>query len=319
MNAQLVPNLGGQRAGISAYQFLKIGAGARGIGMGESFTAVANDVTALYWNPAGLTQFADNQAVFAHTEYVVDIKHEFAGVAYHLTPTDIVGVSLTSLHMDDMEITTETQPKGTGRYFSFGDVALGLSYGRTMTDQFSFGLTVKYIEETLDILKMRGVLFDIGTFYWTGIGSTRFAVVVSNFGADVAPSGEVKLYNDSAVTSFQSFSPPTQFKFGIAWDPIEMDGQKVTTSLELNHPNDNAENIRLGVEYNWNQWLSLRGGVKRTIGEPLLGEDKTSANDITLGFGVTAPSTLASLTFDYAYANFNELGSVHRLSLRVGF
>ncbi|MBI3195657.1 MAG: PorV/PorQ family protein [Ignavibacteriae bacterium] len=319
MDAQLVPNLGGQRAGISAFQFLKIGAGARGVALGESFTAIANDVSALYWNPAGLTQFGDNQAVFAHTEYVVDIKHEFAGVAYHVTSTDVVGVSLTSLHMDDMEITTETQPKGTGRYFSFGDVALGLSYGRTMTDQFSFGLTVKYVEETLDILKMRGVLVDIGTYYWTGIGSTRFAVVVSNFGADVAPKGEVTLYNDSTVTSFQSFSPPTQFKFGIAWDPIEMEGQKITTSLELNHPNDNSENVRLGVEYNWNQWLSLRAGVKRTIGEPLLGRDKTSANDVTVGFGVTAPSTLASLTFDYAFANFNELGSVHRISLRVGF
>ncbi|MBI3189071.1 MAG: PorV/PorQ family protein, partial [Ignavibacteriales bacterium] len=165
MNAQLVPNLGGQRAGISAFQFLKIGSGARAVALGETFTAIANDASALYWNPAGLTQFAENQAIFAHTEYVVDIKHEFAGVAYHLTPADVIGASVISLHMDDMEITDETNPKGTGRYFAFGDVAVGLSYGRTMTDQFSFGLTVKYVEETLDILKMRGVLVDIGTFY----------------------------------------------------------------------------------------------------------------------------------------------------------
>ena len=65
---QLVPNLGGQRAGISAFQFLKLGVGGRGVAMGESFVAVANDASALYWNPAGLVQFTDNQAIASHTE-----------------------------------------------------------------------------------------------------------------------------------------------------------------------------------------------------------------------------------------------------------
>ncbi|TAK66352.1 MAG: PorV/PorQ family protein [Bacteroidetes bacterium] len=316
---ELVPPLGEQRAGISVFQFLKIGVGARAVAMGETFTAVANDASALYWNPAGLAQFSENQVMFSHTEYVMDIKHEFAGAVYHLTPSDVVGVSVFGLHMDDMKVTTESQPLGTGEYFTVGDVALGLSYARAMTDQFSFGVTVKYIEETLADLKMRSVLVDLGTYYWTGISSTRFAVVVSNFGADAAPSGTATLYDGTEVSTFQSFSPPTQFKFGIAWDPLDSEGDKVTTSLELNHPNDNAENVHVGVEYRWNEWLALRAGVKRTIGEPLLGEDKTSANDITLGFGVTAPTPLSKITFDYAYANFNLLGSVHRLSLSAGF
>ena len=78
--------------------------------------------------------------------------------------------SLISLRTDDMEITTETQPFGTGTYFSFGDVAVALSYARKMTDQFSFGVTARYVEETLDILKMRGILFDLGTYYFKPIG-----------------------------------------------------------------------------------------------------------------------------------------------------
>src|SRR5512146_1434764 len=105
VEAQLVPNLGGQRTGISAFQFLKLGVGARGVAMGESFVAIANDASALYWNPAGLVQFTDNQALVSHTEYVADIKHDFLGVAYHLSETDAVGASFTSLHMKDMEIT----------------------------------------------------------------------------------------------------------------------------------------------------------------------------------------------------------------------
>jgi hypothetical protein len=318
-HAQLIPNLGGQRAGISAFQFLKIGVGARAVGLGETFVAIANDASALYWNPAGLTQFTNQQLIVAHTEYVVDIKHEFLGAVYHMSTNDAVGFSLTSLHTDEMQVTTETQPFGTGRYFKYADLAVGLTYSKKMTDQFSFGVTLKYVEETLDVLKMRGLVADIGTYYWTGLGTSRFAVVVSNFGSDVSPTGEVTEYSGDKVNSFQSFSPPTQFKIGFAMEPFELEHQRVTTSLELNHPNDNAENVHLGIEYQWEKWLCLRAGVKRTIGERLFGRDNTSSNDVTLGFGVVAPVSYADIMVDYAYANFNTLGSVHRISVGISF
>ena len=317
---QLIPNLGGQRAGISAFQFLKIGVGARPVALGETFVAIANDASALFWNPAGLVQFDQNRVLVAHTEYVVDIKHEFLGTAYHLSSNDAVGVSVSSLHMDEMPVTTETQPFGTGRYFSFGDVAVGLSYSKRMTDQFSFGVTFRYVEETLDLLKMRGIVTDLGTFYMTGLGSSRFAVVVSNFGADVTPSGEVpQTYGSGTISSFQSFSPPTQFKLGFAMEPMETENQRVTTSIELNHPNDNAENVHIGIEYQWEKWLWLRTGVKRTIGERLFGVDNAGSNDFTAGFGVAIPTGVSDIRVDYAYANFNALGGVHRISLELSY
>ena len=314
-HAQLVPNLGGQRAGISAFQFLKLGVGGRGIAMGESFVAVANDASALYWNPAGLVQFSDNQAIAAHTEYVVDIKHEFFGVVYHLSEQDAVGASFTALHMKAMEITTEAQPFGTGRYFSFGDIAIGLSYAKKMTDQFSFGATVRYVEETLDVLKMRSVMVDLGTYYWTGLGTTRFSVVISNFGSDVSPKGSVKRFDGSSVGTFQSFSLPTTFKLGVALDPIQSDNQKLTTSIQLNHPNDNAEHFRLGLEYSYQKTFFLRGGVKRTIGQQLFGADATSEEDFSLGAGVLVSLDISKVSADYAFVNFSRLGPIHRISL----
>jgi hypothetical protein len=186
-----------------------------------------------------------------------------------------------------------------------------------MTDQFSFGVTVRYVQETLDIVKMRGVMMDLGTYYWTGIGSTRFAVVVSNFGADVAPSGSITEFSGATVSSFQSFSPPTQFKLGFAFEPMQSEHQQVTTSVELNHPNDNAENVHVGVEYQWEKWLWLRAGVKRTIGEPLFGRDNTSSSDFTIGIGVASPIAEKMFNFDYAFQNFNSLGAIHRISLGV--
>ena len=316
---QLVPNLGGQRAGISAFQFLKLGAGARAVGMGESFVAVANDASALYWNPAGLVQFAENQLLASHTEYVVDIKHEFLGVAYHLTPQDAIGVSVVSLHMKDMEVTTESQPFGTGQYFSYGDIAIGLSYGRVMTDQFSFGVTVKYVQENLDVLNMRSVMVDLGTLYWTGLGTTRFAVTISNFGENATPKGSVTQFTGAQVSGFQSFSTPTVFRLGFAMEPVAQENHRVTASMQLNHPNDNSEHVRFGMEYAFQETFFIRAGLKRTIGQQLLGEDQTSEEGLTGGAGVQARLGPTTVGADYAYASFSRLGSVHRLSLTVMF
>lgn len=314
--AQLVPNLGGQRAGISAFQFLKIGVGARGVAMGESFVAVANDASALFWNPAGLVEIQQNQVIASHTEYVVDISHEYFGLVYHLGESDVVGASFSSLHMKDMEITTETQPFGTGRFFSFGDIAVGVSYSRKMTEQFSFGATVRYAEETLDVLKMRSVMIDLGTLYWTGLGSTRFAVTISNFGSDVQPKGSVTQFNGASTSTFQSFSLPTVFKLGVAMEPIQNEDSRLTTSLQLNHPNDNSEHFRVGFEYSYQSTLFLRGGVKRTIGQKLFGQDETSPEDFSLGAGFSVElAGVSRVNADYAFARFSVLGSVHRFSI----
>jgi hypothetical protein len=305
---QLFPVLGGQRAGISTAQFLKIGVGGRATAMGDAFVAVANDVSALYWNPAGLTQFSENQVMFSHNQWVVDINHDFIGAVYHLDESNTFGVSLTSLSMDEMKVTTEYAPFGTGEYFGFSDLGIAVSYSRKMTDQFSFGGTIRYIEESLDKLKMRGVMIDLGTYYWTGLGSTRFAVAVTNFGNDLAPDGEVVLVGNRTKSDWQSFSPPTMFRIGFAMEPYEDEQHRFTASMQLNHPNDNSENLSLGVEYVWNKMFFARGGYKINVDE----------QNFSFGAGVNVPISLANVSIDYAFANFTRLGSAHRFSIILG-
>ncbi|MEO8232773.1 MAG: PorV/PorQ family protein [Ignavibacteriota bacterium] len=305
---QLFPVLGGQRAGISTAQFLKIGVGGRATAMGDAFVAVANDVSALYWNPAGLTQFSENQVMFSHNQWVVDINHDFIGAVYHLDETNTFGVAVTSLSMDQMKVTTEYAPFGTGEYFGFSDLGISVSYSRKMTEQFSFGGTVRYIEESLDKLKMRGIMIDLGTYYWTGLGTTRFAVTVSNFGNDIAPDGEVVLLGNRTKSNWQSFSPPTMFRIGFAFEPYEDDQNKITTSIQLNHPNDNSENLSLGFEYVWNKMFYARGGYKINVDE----------QNYSFGAGVNVPISIANVSVDYAYANFTRLGSAHRFSIILG-
>lgn len=311
---QLLPNLGGQRVGISTLQFLKIGVGARGTGMGEATVALSSGASALFWNPAGIAVTAENEVLAAYSRYVVDLHHQFFGVTYHLSSDDVVGLSCISLQTDDMPVTTETQPFGTGEYFRYSDLAVGVTYARRMTTQFIFGITVKYVEENLASLKIQTVLFDLGTYYHTGIGSLRIGVAVTNFGSDVAPKGSVTLFDGSTTNSFQTFSPPTMFKVGVAYDVLATDDHTVTTGIQLNHPNDNAEHVRIGLEYNWRSWLYARAGVKRTIGSSWFSKDKTGAENHSIGVGVRIPMTLTTLTFDYSLTDFNLLGAIHRIS-----
>lgn len=301
--------LGSQRSGTSSLQFLKIGAGARGTAMGETFIAVANDISALYWNPAGIMQFKQNGVHFSHNFWLVDLQHEFIGGVYRLGNDNAFGVSVIALHTPNIKRTTEFQPEGTGDYFKYGDLAIGLTYSRRLTSQFSFGVTFRYVEETLAELKMRGIMADIGTYYWTGLGNSRFAVTITNFGPQVKPSGSVQLVGNRTLSEFQSFPPPTAFRVGFAIDPIDNPKNKLTTSIQLNHPNDNAENFNLGAEYSYKDFLFLRGGYKFNVEQ----------ENYSGGIGVKFPISIAKTSFDYSIVNFKDLGYTHRVSLNLLF
>lgn len=308
IKAQLFPTLGGQRAGISTLQFLKIGVGGRATSMADAFIAISDDVSALYWNPAGLVQSEKNQIMLSHNEWLAEIQNEFVGVVYHFGANDALGVSFTALLTEKMKVTTEVMPFGTGEYFSFSDIAFAISYSRKMTSQFSFGGTLRYIEETLDKLKMRGILVDLGTYYWTGLGSTRFAVTISNFGNEVAPDGKVVLFGNREKSEWQSFSPPTVFRIGFAFEPYQDEINRITTSVQLNHPNDNSENVSLGAEYAWNNLAFLRGGYKFNVDE----------QNFSFGAGFKTQLGIGEIIFDYSFTNFTRLGSSNRFSLIIG-
>jgi len=311
--AQLFPDLGGQRRGTSTAQFLKIGIGSRALGMGESYVALANDAEALYWNPAGISQYSKNSIFFSHTEWLVEVQLEYAGLVYHIDPVNSVGLAVTFLHTDEMKETTELQPFGTGRYFNFSDFLISLTYARNMTDKFSFGLSAKYMRENIAELTMSSFLYDLGIYYKTGFSSIRFAVTLSNFGSEMAPDGHftyTSLENETIkVDKFQSFSPPIIFRIGLAKEFIETDEHRLTTSIQLDHPNDNTENLNFGVEYGWKNSVFLRAGYKTAQVE----------EDFSAGCGINVPLSSYSFKLDYAYSNFGRLGYVNRFTMHMEF
>ncbi len=306
-------SLGEQRAGTSSGTFLRIGVGARAIGLGESFVAVANDPSAVYWNPAGLASLQRAEVALSHVGWPGDVNYEH--VAW-VQPVNRLGGSVAlqfGILSTELDETTELQPFGTGRSFFYSDMVFGIAYARRWTDKLLVGAGVKYVREDLgsDVggPTTSAMLVDIGSIYYLGLGSVRIATSLSNFGPELKPSGEFVSPTTGERRAYDGFDPPTVFRYGIAFEPIESTEQRVTTALEINQPADNSQAIKLGAEWSWRRQLALRTGYN-------FGADALA---YSAGAGFNATIGQAQATIDYAWTHGGDLGSVNRLSLGVRF
>jgi long-subunit fatty acid transport protein len=305
--------LGDQRVGTSSGTFLRIGVGARAVALGESFVAVANDPSAIYWNPAGLASLQRREVALSHVEWPAEIRYE------HLTyvvPVRRLGGSVAmqlGVLSTEIDETSELQPFGTGRSFFYSDLVVGAAYARRWTDKLLIGAGVKFVREDLgsDVggPTTNAVLVDIGSIYYLGYGSVRVATALSNFGPELKPGGEYVSPTTGEVRSYDGFDPPTIFRYGIAFEPIENEQQKLTTALEVNQPADNAQLLKAGLEWTWQRRMALRAGYNFNADEL-----KFSA-----GAGLFATVGQLSGTLDYAYTDGGFLGAINRLSLGLRF
>jgi len=311
------PILGGQRVGTSVFTFLKIGVSARAVGMGEAVVALQQDASSVYYNPGTIAQFNQTEFSASRIQWPANINYDFFSVARRIKGRHYAGISFGILHMAPMEETTEYMPHGTGNYFVYQDQFIALTYAARMTDRFSFGITLKQVEENMAGQMMNTAMLDMGTFYKTGYRSLRFSASLSHFGPQATPAGTYeKQVLDSetgdekmVVTHFESFSPPTVFRVGAAMDIWKSKRQSLIIALQLNHPVDNAENISTGLEYNFINGFFLRTGYKINKEE----------ENVSFGAGFIIPVGGIKLRIDYAYGNFNHLSDPQRLSLGVSF
>ena len=233
------PILGGQRAGTSIYTFLKIGVSARAEGMGEAVVALQQDAASIYYNPGTIAQFSGTKFSASRIKWPADINYDYFAFTRKLAGRHSIGFSAGILHMAPMMETTEYLPHGTGNYFTYQDRFIGLTYGARMTDRFSFGITIKHVQEDLAGYQLSTPMMDMGTFYWTGYKSLRFSASLSHFGGQSKPTGTFeKKYLDSETgeeiisqTEFQEFSPPSVFRVGAAMDVIDKPGRVMILAL----------------------------------------------------------------------------------------
>ncbi|MDX2188708.1 MAG: PorV/PorQ family protein [Bacteroidota bacterium] len=307
--AQLFPNLGGQRTGISSLSFLKNDVNPGAIALSGANTTMKGDAYASQWNPAALTELGNHSFAVSTRLYGLGVNHSFAAANIKIRETDFMAVSVNNLNSGNMEIRNEFQPKGTGQFFSMNAMALGLSYAKALTYKFSLGTTVKYINESVDIYQTHTFTVDIGFIYKTDFKDLRFGVFLQNFGPNAAARGNYAPFNFRNKTfSPEDFPTPTVFKFGASIVPIKTDLHTITTAIELNHPGDNASNIRFGAEYMYHELLWFRAGY---------GINASNYAFPTSGVGLRTVIKNQVIHFNYAFAVANALGINHNIGLSV--
>ncbi len=283
-----------EKVGTYAAQFLKIGVSARATSMGSAFTAVADDPSAAYWNPAGLVGVDGTVVMLNHTEWPADINLEYAN--YTFSPGFVQGkmsLHARGLTMDPQVVRTIYRQQGTGEQFDAGDMSFGVSYARFFTDKFSSGITMSWMHMGLAEKFVNSFVADFGLLYRIGIRGMKLGMAVQNIGSQV----------DFADRSSKL---PTVFKVGLSVDTYRSGPHSLMTVGEFSHPSDNKEHQNVGVEYSYNNFVFLRSGYNLNY----------DSETFAAGAGLllqTSQST--AINADYSFVDMGALGGVHRVSL----
>ncbi|HUF09570.1 MAG TPA: PorV/PorQ family protein [Rhodothermales bacterium] len=314
------------KVATSSAQFLKIGIGARAIGMGGSFVAATHDLSALYWNPAGLSAITGSAVQVAHTQYLADIDYSYAAFGTSFGTYGTVAVALTILDSGTMPVRTVNVPEGTGEVFDVQSFVAQLSYGKGLTDRFSIGGSAKFVRESIWHSSASTIAFDVGALFTTPYDRLRFGASISNFGSDMQMDGRDILFSEdpdqqnegnveivNARYDMDSFPLPMIFRFGLSWDAVALGDHTIALSTDAAHPNDNSEYVNLGAEYDFRGLLALRAGFKHLF-------EEDGEQGLTLGGGLSFRMERAlSVQIDYAYADFGRLEETHWFTLGMSF
>lgn len=184
--------------GVRAAEFLEIPVGARGIGLGSSYSAVCDDISAMWWNPAGLGFLQKKEVMLTVVDYTLDLKYSYAAAAAPMMDGQlVVGGFFGYLDVPEMEITTVGSPMGTGRTFNAYDFQMGGSFAYNFSDRFVAGMNMKYIHQDM-FGNVGGNAFaiDAGAIYHTELmdREIRFAFAVQNLGTNITMGGPNLLY-----------------------------------------------------------------------------------------------------------------------------
>ena len=316
------------QAGVTKYAqagmaFLKIDPDARSAGMGGAVTALANNSMAMFSNPAGISFAEGLDLATTYTSWIADISHIAIGATYGFENIGTFGVNLVYMDYGDMTRTTpysgnDPDLKSQGYInhgnFTVGEYAIGLSYSRQISSQFSLGGTVKLVNqdlswsETLDVSSGQKVqdnnvqtlaAFDLGTLYNTQWHDLRVAMTMRNFSSQGR-------YVD------QRFELPLTMTIGVAMNALSLwsddTTHKLNVAFDWMHPRDYDERVHLGLEYVLAEMLAVRAGYKFNYDE----------EGLTFGIGVDKNFGTFGIRFDYAYGAFGDFfNQVHRTSFAV--
>ena len=322
------------KVGTTAAQFLGIPVGARAIAMGGAYVAVNPDVSSLYWNPGAVVQADRSEFSFVNTDWLVGTKFRWFGLVLNLDGDNAIGASVTDMDYGQGDVTTVASPEGTGETWSAADMAVTLTYSRRLTDKFSIGGSVKYINQRVYNETATTAAFDAGLLYITDLNGLRIGMSMSNFGGDMTLAGRDLLNQVNtdpnnagsnktlvAYLKTDAWPLPLLFRVGAAMDVVKNDQVSATVAVDALRPSDDFESINVGGEIGWQNIFFIRGGYQSIFkgGQAPLSSDK-GQEGLTLGAGLQYHfEGFAGLSFNYAYQKFGLFGNLNTIALSIGF
>jgi hypothetical protein len=256
--------------GTTAAEFLLIPATARGAALGGSFSALANDISAIYFNPAGLALITRPAFIATSMTYVADTRYAYAAVA---TPfgggSRAFGLSVATFGFSSQRVYTVEDPQGeSGNVYGVTQTAIGLTYSQQFSDRFSAGFTGKFINDRLGDVTGRAFALDMGTNFHANVNGRpiRAGFVIQNLGTSLShtgtalnalvvrepPSDQQDVPQEPARASLQSkdWSLPVMFRVSLAYDMFATSASRLSLLGEFTQPNNSDPGFNVAGEYN---------------------------------------------------------------------
>lgn len=333
------PTDGTTRVAQRGANFLEIGIGARARAMGEAYTGLATGASATYWNPAGLGSLERFTVAFSYLDLYgdLDITHQFATVALPMFG-GAAAVSYIGLNSGDIPRTDEANPGGgnraAGETFTFSSKAVGLHYGRRLTDRLQVGFTGRVVSEGILQATIGWWSLDVGTIFNTGLYGITLGAALANIGPTSRYEGGQIVNRITTDQAFpfsiplryktSAYSLPTTFRFAVVSslmggpDALFAPGGRsdLRVAVELNDAVDTDIQMAVGGEYSFNGLVFLRAG-KKFVNESY-SEFRSFGHALSFGGGIRLPLFGSHLSFDYSYTNMGELQAVHGFSFELG-
>ena len=337
--------------GTTSAEFLLLGAGARGTALGGAYTAIANDASALYYNPAGVALMTRPGMLVGTYDYVANTRYSWGGIAFPFSGgSKTFGVQLGTFGFKDQPVYTVEQPDGTGATYDVSETFLGLTYAQNFSDRFSAGITGKFISDNLGDANGKAFAIDFGTNFHAALNGhpVKFSFVLSNLGTNIGYKGnalvtgsprdpipgqdDVPGLDQPSQLRTKAFPLPTTFRVGLAYDVLTASSSRLTLLSDFNQPNNSKAGFSAGAEWmtrnlgGSNFSAAVRGSYsyissnnQRPTTLPTALSDEENLHGLAAGGGLMYGQGNFNLSVDYAFKYLGILGATHFVSFGLGW
>ncbi|PIP20999.1 MAG: hypothetical protein COX40_01740 [Candidatus Omnitrophica bacterium CG23_combo_of_CG06-09_8_20_14_all_40_11] len=291
--------------GTNVAEFLRIGIGARPLGMGEAYSAISDDVYGINSNPAGIVNIEKNEVSLTHVKWFAGIGMDNILFAKRIKEKGTMGIGVISLdsgNISETDMDALEEIIETGRDYKITDIALTISYATKLNAKLfgvkmpvsSAGLNMKYYQEQIKDSRSNGVGVDCGFKYDVPKKDISLGLVIQNLGS------QLKGFNDKKERL------PLNLKLGGAYRRNLKDKIDLTTSLDIEKSHYDETILHIGSELKYD-FFALRIGYN---------SDKLRDSNMSAGFGF---EFLDKYGIDYAWVPYTLLGETHRISFMAKF